>query len=90
MGNVTVQTYAEPYELSLEDEWSVTGYPFDDYAKLQQFVDRAPGGPGVNGRGMAIHGPIVLSAVFDVSTSDIQDTYINMAGWGKVSRRSFS
>ncbi|XP_050100366.1 beta-galactosidase-like isoform X1 [Anopheles aquasalis] len=83
LGNVTIQTYDEPHELSLEGQWSVTGYPFDDYAKLQQFVDSAPGGPGANGRGMAVHGPIVLSAVFDVATADIHDTYINMAGWGK-------
>ncbi|XP_052866830.1 beta-galactosidase-like [Anopheles cruzii] len=82
MDNVTIQTYDEPYQKTLA-EWSITGYPFDDYEKVQQFMDTASGGAGVNGRGMAAHGPVVLQAVFDVPVADIHDTYINMNGWGK-------
>uniref|UniRef100_A0A182VZ59 Beta-galactosidase n=1 Tax=Anopheles minimus TaxID=112268 RepID=A0A182VZ59_9DIPT len=82
LGNVTIQTFAEPYTKEL-DQWKITGYPFDDYTKVQQFIDTVSGGTGANGRGMAVHGPVVLKAVFDVSASEIKDTYINMDGWGK-------
>uniref|UniRef100_A0A182YAQ7 Beta-galactosidase n=1 Tax=Anopheles stephensi TaxID=30069 RepID=A0A182YAQ7_ANOST len=82
LGNVTIQTFAEPYTMEL-DQWKVTGFAFDDYSKVQQFIDTVSGGTGANNRGMAVHGPIVLKAVFDIPASEIQDTYINMDGWGK-------
>uniref|UniRef100_A0A182Q5R7 Beta-galactosidase n=1 Tax=Anopheles farauti TaxID=69004 RepID=A0A182Q5R7_9DIPT len=83
LGNVTIQTFAEPYTQELE-QWKITGYPFDDYSKVQQFIDSVTGGTGANGRGMAVHGPVVLKATFDLpAQAEIQDTYINMDGWGK-------
>ncbi|XP_053668440.1 beta-galactosidase-like [Anopheles marshallii] len=82
LGNVTIQTFAEPYTMALE-QWKITGYPFEDYTKVQQFIDTVSEGTGANGRGMAVHGPIVLKAVFDIPASEIKDTYINMDGWGK-------
>ncbi|XP_053680803.1 beta-galactosidase-like [Anopheles nili] len=82
LGNVTIQTFAEPYTMALE-QWKITGYPFDDYSKVQRFVDTVSGGAGGDSRGLALYGPVVLKAAFDVSTTQIQDTYINMDGWGK-------
>ncbi|XP_001649403.2 beta-galactosidase isoform X1 [Aedes aegypti] len=82
LGNVTIQIYNEPYYEELSD-WTITGYSFENFDKLKQLADTVTGGQGVNGRGMAIHGPVIFKGNLIIDSSPIRDTYIDMTGWGK-------
>lgn len=89
LGNVTIQIYNEPYYEELSD-WTITGYSFENFDKLKQLADTVTGGQGVNGRGMAIHGPVIFKGNLIIDSSPIRDTYIDMTGWGKVRNRFLS
>ncbi|XP_058814092.1 beta-galactosidase-like [Topomyia yanbarensis] len=82
LGNVTIQTYDEPYYLKLSN-WTNIGFPFENFDKLKQLTDSVTEGQGVNARGMAIHGPVIFKGILTINSKEIFDTYINMTGWGK-------
>lgn len=84
LGNVTIQIYDEPYYNDLSD-WTITGYSFENFSQLKQLTDTVTEGQGTNGRGMAIHGPVIFKGKLEIdSSTTIHDTYIDMTGWGKV------
>lgn len=81
LGNVTVQTFEAPYFQELTN-WDITGYPFDDHAKIEAFI-RDDGFRQPNFKnGVLRDGPALLSGTFTI-TDPILDTYWNTAGWGK-------
>lgn len=80
LGNVTVQTFEEPYVQELSN-WSITGYPFDDYSKIEQFIQTGFRQQTFK-NGVLRDGPALLSGTFEV-TGVPRDTYWNTAGWGK-------
>lgn len=82
LGNVTIQIYEEPYTQELSD-WTITGYPFENYDKFTQLFTSQTEGASVNGRGYAIHGPVSFKGDLVIETAEIHDTYIDMTGWGK-------
>lgn len=80
LGNVTVQTFEEPYFQELSN-WDITGYPFDDYSKIEEFIQTGFRQQTFK-NGVLRDGPALLSGTFTV-TGVPGDTYWNTAGWGK-------
>lgn len=83
LGNVTVQTFEEPYFQELSN-WDITGYPFDNYEKIAAFI-RDDGFRQPNFKnGILRDGPALLFGSFTITEgTPIRDTYWNTAGWGK-------
>ncbi|XP_058467999.1 beta-galactosidase-like isoform X2 [Malaya genurostris] len=82
LGSVTIQTYEKPYYVELFD-WTIIGFPFENFTKLKEVADSSTNDQCVNDRGIAIHGPVIFKGEVIINTSEIHDTYINMSGWGK-------
>lgn len=71
--------------------WTITGYPFEDTRKLNLFAAMEPQHRetensliiGDDGR---ISEPAIFDGTFALDETQIFDTFINTAGWGKVWR----
>lgn len=84
LGNVTVQTFEAPYFKELTN-WDITGYPFDDYAKIDTFIcnDEFQEQPLFK-NGILFGGPALLCGTFTINEgTPIRDTYWDTTGWGK-------
>lgn len=60
--------------------WTMTGFPLDDYSLLQNYIDRYTGMEDTAGRLSSVkffHGD------FMIATDEIYDTYLDPTGWGK-------
>jgi beta-galactosidase len=84
IGNVTIQTFHEPYYEELTD-WTITGFPFDDFTKIQQFLtEDGFKQPAVMRNGWLREGPALFYGELEISqASEIADTWWNTEGWGK-------
>lgn len=68
------------YDSTLLYNWTITGFPLDDYSKIDKLIaDSAPITPNIE------NGPIIFHAEFALGPSHIFDTYLDPTGWGKVS-----
>lgn len=67
--------------------WTMTGYPFEDYTKLQEIIDENK--TIVDTEVSMKLGPILFYGEFNISEERIFDTYLNPNGWGKVFRIRF-
>lgn len=67
--------------------WTMTGFPFEDYTKIQEIIDEnvTIDHSNVN---MKL-GPVLFHGEFNISEERIFDTYLNPNGWGKVFRIRF-
>lgn len=62
--------------------WTMTGYPFEDYTKIQEIIDENEA--IVHPRNFMKLGPMLFHGEFNISEVKISDTYLNPNGWGKV------
>ncbi|CAO1309866.1 unnamed protein product [Diamesa serratosioi] len=83
LGNVTVQTFEEPYYKELTD-WTITGFPFEDYTKIESFVKSEGQQYQLSKNGWLRDGPVVFHGEFEIAAGTvIHDTWWNTSGWGK-------
>lgn len=84
LGSVTVQTFEEPYYENLGN-WIITGYPFDDYSKIERFIESNECRPQQTFKnGWLRDGPALFYGELEIaSISDIADTWWDTTGWGK-------
>lgn len=57
--------------------WSMTGFPLEDYSLLEKYIDQFSGSEDTTSSVKIYH------AEFDISSSNIYDTYFDPRGWGK-------
>lgn len=81
LGNVTIQTFNEPYYEELTD-WKITGYPFDDVSKIEQFIEANGYIEKTLKNGWLRDGPALLYGEL-VVTGTPGDTWWDTTGWGK-------
>lgn len=85
LGNVTIQAFDFPYFEELSD-WSITGYPFDDYSKIESFLSSDVAQPQDYKNGWLRDGPVLLHGDFFIDAgTEIADTWWNSVGFGKGS-----
>lgn len=83
LGNVTVQTFNEPYFEELSD-WEITGFAFDDISKIENFFAADRFQYEVKKNGLLRDGPVLFYSELDITESEqIADTFWNTDGWGK-------
>lgn len=61
----------------------MTGYPFEDYTKIQELIDENEARVFRSSSFMKL-GPTLFHGEFNISDEKIHDTYLNPNGWGKV------
>lgn len=84
LGNVTVQKFEEPYYEELTD-WTITGYPFEDYSKIEKFIAAASSEEVMKSSWLR-EGPAIFYGEFSIANqADLADTWWNTVGWGKGS-----
>lgn len=82
LGNVTVQTFNDPYYEEVTD-WTVTGYPFDDYARIQEFITTSGFRTNPSFKnGWLKDGPALLHGELIINGTP-GDTWWNTRGFGK-------
>lgn len=66
--------------------WTVTGLPLDDVNAIEKLVtENIAKDKVVELRNdILTGGPVIYHATFDIDASELYDTYVNTAGWGKV------
>lgn len=81
-GHVKLQTF-HPEQETFETltNWTITGFSFDNYAKLEEFVSKNESYK-VPENGILTEGPVVFHQNFNVPAL-IGDTYWDATGWGK-------
>lgn len=85
LGNVTIQTFDSPFFEEVSD-WTITGYPFDDYAKIESFLASDVAQLQDYKNGWLRDGPAVFHGeLFITEEADVADTWWNSSGWGKGS-----
>lgn len=85
LGNVTIQTFEEPYYEELID-WTISGYPFDDYSKIENFITTGAIEYRPYKNGWLRDGPALFYGELNISPdTEIADTWWNSTGWGKGS-----
>ncbi|XP_053682883.1 beta-galactosidase-like [Sabethes cyaneus] len=60
--------------------WTMTGFPLDNYSLLQSYIDRYSGYDGETSRNAAAR---IFQAKFTIQSRPIYDTYIYPSDWGK-------
>lgn len=71
-------------------DWTITGYPLDNYDQIANLLEEGPLANAIHRdktkNGFLMDGPTVFRAKFDIAIDEdeIQDTYLNPTGWGKV------
>lgn len=81
LSSVMLQTFTSDF-FALND-WSITGYPFDNYGKLQNFISGTETTYEFNENGVLEEGPIIFTGEFSINENNLYDTYWNTSGWGK-------
>lgn len=74
------------------DDWTITGFPLDNYDKLQNMLHQTTS-PQDNSLTKEKHsnkiylrtGPTIFEGSFEITSDKIYDTYFDSTGWGKVS-----
>lgn len=79
IGNVTFQSFDFPYFEELSD-WTITGYPFDDYAKVENFIDTVDFNPKSFKNGWLREGPVVFYGELNLEGIELADTWWNTSG----------
>lgn len=66
--------------------WTMTGFPFEETRQLDDILtDYFNNEVHVHGRHSVLSsGPVLYQAHFDIDADEIDDTYIDPRGWGKV------
>ena len=75
-----LQTFGEEITLST---WTITGYPFDNYAKLENFITSTATTYELSENGVLIEGPVVFHTQIIINENNLHDSYWNTSGWGK-------
>ncbi|XP_021705369.1 beta-galactosidase [Aedes aegypti] len=57
--------------------WSMTGFPLENYSQLENYIDQFSGLEETTGSVKIFHGE------FNITTDNIYDTYFDPRGWGK-------
>lgn len=85
LGNVTLQIFDFPYYQELSD-WTITGYPFEDYSQIRNFIGANDNIYQLSKNGKLINGPVIFEASLDISADDeVADTWWDCREWGKGS-----
>lgn len=75
------------------ENWNITGYPFENESDLNNlmnilpYVEQEPDvSKKINNRNSdnLSNDPIIFEGKFDINGGEINDTYIDPRGWGKV------
>jgi beta-galactosidase len=83
LGNVTVQTFDFPYYQDIQD-WTVSGYPFEDYASIERFINSNGFTYQLNKKGWLKEGPVLFHGELNIQNADeLHDTWFHVRGWGK-------
>lgn len=80
LGNVTVQTFNEPYYEELSD-WEITGFAFEDISKIESFFVADRFQYEMKKNGLLRDGPVLFYGELEIT--EIADTFWNTDGWGK-------
>lgn len=65
----------------------MTGFPLTNYAHIGDFLkDSNVESVHISTNGMLTEGPVIFHAEFQVTADEIFDTYLDVSGWGKVSK----
>lgn len=85
MGSVRVQTFhATSNTYATLNNWTITGFPFDNYVNVERLVMTSASNFEINVDGNLYDGPVVFHGEFDIAESqEIYDTYWDTTGWGK-------
>lgn len=80
-----VQTFDANVEtFEILNEWTITGFPFDNAALIERLALRSVVPLEVSTDGILNDGPVVFQGEFEISDSQqIHDTYWDTEGWGK-------
>lgn len=81
LGNVTIQTFDEPYFEELTN-WTITGYPFDNYASIENFISTDGNREASFKNGWLRDGPALFYGELNIPET-VADTWWNTSGWGK-------
>jgi beta-galactosidase len=82
---VVIQTFDDKYDTyeSLND-WTITGFPFEDYVNVEEFSRQSTGDYDLSPDGILYDGPVVFHGEFEIPESQVTaDTYWDAQGWGK-------
>jgi beta-galactosidase len=87
LSEVLLEVWEEPYYEPLHN-WTVTGFPMDNYALLESVAFNPDLSVEVSERGLLRQGPVIFSAEFDSPFAQIPptghpDTYLDLESWGK-------
>lgn len=85
MGSVRVQTFhATASTYSTLSNWTITGFPFDNYVNIERLVMTSTGNYEISADGNLYDGPVVFHGEFEIAANqEIHDTYWDTTGWGK-------
>lgn len=81
LGRVTIQTFNEPYTQELSG-WTITGYPFDNYTKIESFIQTDGNRQTSFKNGWLRDGPALFYGELNIEGA-VADTWWHTAGWGK-------
>ncbi len=82
-GDVKLQTFHPDQEtFDILSNWTITGYPFDNYAKIEEFILKSDTYE-VPSNGILKEGPVIFHQKFFLSEENLGDTYWDTQGWGK-------
>lgn len=69
------------------NNWTMTGYPFEQYSKIDDLVlsirTKYAGQRQPSARSILRSGPTIFYAEFVLKSEEIADTYLDPTGWGK-------
>lgn len=85
LGNVTLQTFDEPYYEELSD-WTITGFPFEDSLQIEEFIiSEVDNLYQLPKNGHLKEGPVLFYGSLTLEEGEITDTWWHVKGWGKGS-----
>lgn len=86
LGNVTIQTFFEPYYEELSD-WTITGYPFEEYSMIEDLMKSDAAFEYTKSKnGFLYEGPVIFKGTLNISDEEeLADTWWNYKTWGKGS-----
>lgn len=63
----------------------MTGYPLTNSDHISDFVQsNTHETVHISTNGMLSNGPVIFHAEFEITNSEVYDTYLDVSGWGKV------
>lgn len=65
----------------------MTGFPLTNYDLIRNFIRSNTDDVSMSKSGMLREGPVIFHGKFELKATKIYDTYLDVSGWGKVTKR---